>query len=50
VEVGCDIPNDDETPTLVQAYVLQRNYQGLNILHSSKSAEEFDKIEDALTV
>jgi hypothetical protein len=28
---------------------LQRNYQALNILHSSKSAEEFDKIKDALT-
>jgi hypothetical protein len=49
VEVGCDIPDDDETPTPVQAYVLQCNYQALNILHSSVSAEEFDKIEDALT-
>jgi hypothetical protein len=49
VEVGCDILDDDETPTPLQAYVLQRNYQALNILHSSVSAEEFDKIEDALT-
>jgi hypothetical protein len=49
VEVGCIISDDDETPTSVQAYVLQRNYQALNILHSSVSAEEFDKIEDALT-
>jgi hypothetical protein len=49
VEVGCDIPDDDETPTPVQAYVLQRNYQALNILHSFISAEEFDKIEDVLT-
>jgi hypothetical protein len=49
VEVGCDIPDDDETPTSLQAYILQRNYQALNILHSSKSAEEFDKIKDALT-
>jgi hypothetical protein len=49
VEVGCDILNDDETPTPLQAYILQRNYQALNILHSSVSAEEFDKIEYALT-
>jgi hypothetical protein len=49
VEVGCDIPDDDETPIPLQAYVLQRNYQVLNILHSSVSAEEFDKIEDTLT-
>jgi hypothetical protein len=49
VEVGCDIPDDDETPTLLQAYILQRNYQALNILHSSVSTKEFDKIEDALT-
>jgi hypothetical protein len=49
VEVGCDIPDDDETPTPLQAYILQCNYQALNILHSSVSAEEFDKIEDALT-
>jgi hypothetical protein len=28
---------------------LQRNYQALNILHSSTSAEEFDKIKDAFT-
>jgi hypothetical protein len=49
VEVSCDISDDDETPTPVQAYVLERNYQALNILHSSVSAEEFDKIEDALT-
>jgi hypothetical protein len=49
VKVGCDIPDDDETPTPLQAYILQCNYQALNILHSSVSAEEFDKIEDALT-
>jgi hypothetical protein len=49
VEVGCDIPDDDGTPTPLQAYILQRNYQALNILHSSVSAEEFEKIEDALT-
>jgi hypothetical protein len=49
MEVGCDIPDDAETPTPLQAYILQRNYQALNILHSSVSAEEFDKIEDALT-
>jgi hypothetical protein len=49
VEVGCNIPDDDETPTPLQVYTLQRNYQALNILHSSVSAEEFDKIEDALT-
>jgi hypothetical protein len=33
----------------VQAYVLQRNYQALNILHSYVSSEEFDKIEDVPT-
>jgi hypothetical protein len=49
VEVGCEIPDEDETTTPVQAYVLQRNYQALNILHSSVSPEEFDKIEDAPT-
>jgi hypothetical protein len=49
VEVGCDMPDDDETPTPLQAYILQHNYQALNIFHSSISAEEFDKIEDALT-
>jgi hypothetical protein len=27
VEVGCEIPEDDEATTSVQAYVLQRNYQ-----------------------
>jgi hypothetical protein len=27
VEVGCDIPDDDETPTPLQAYILQRNYK-----------------------
>jgi hypothetical protein len=46
VEVGCDIPDDDETPTPLQAYILQRNYQALNILHSSVSAEEFDVTPD----
>jgi hypothetical protein len=49
VEVGCDILDDDETPTPLQAYILQCNYQALNILHSSVSAKEFGKIEDALT-
>jgi len=29
--------------------VLQRNFQALNILHTSVSPEEFDKIEDAPT-
>jgi hypothetical protein len=49
VEVGCEIPEDDEATKPVQAYVLKRNYQALNILHSSVSPEEFDKIEDAPT-
>ena len=49
VEVGCEIPDEDETPTPVQSYVLQRNFQALNILHASVSTEEFDKIEDAPT-
>jgi hypothetical protein len=49
VEVGCDIPDDDETPTPLQDYILQHNYQALNFPHSSVSAEEFDKIEDDLT-
>jgi hypothetical protein len=49
VEIGCDSPDDDETPTPLQAYILHCNYQTLNILDSSVSAEEFDKIEYALT-
>jgi hypothetical protein len=49
VEVGCEIPDEDETTTPVQIYVLQCNYQALNILYSSVSPEEFDKIEDAPT-
>ena len=49
MEVGCEIPDEDETPTPIQAYVLQRNFQALNILHTSVSPEEFDKIEDAPT-
>ena len=49
VEVGCEIPDEDETPTPIQVYVLQRNFQALNILHTSVSLEEFDKIEDAPT-
>jgi hypothetical protein len=49
IEVGCEIPEDGEATTPVQAYVLQRNYQALNILHSSMSPEEFDKIEDSPT-
>ena len=49
IEVGCEIPDEDETPTPIQAYVLQRNFQALNILHTSVSPEEFDKIEDAPT-
>ena len=49
MEVGCEIPNEDETPTPLQQYVLQRNFQVLNILHTSVSSEEFDKIEDPLT-
>jgi hypothetical protein len=40
--VGCAIPDEDETTTSIQAYVLQHNYQALNILHSSVSPEEFD--------
>jgi hypothetical protein len=39
IEVGCEIPEDGEATTPVQAYVLQRNYQALNILHSSVSPE-----------
>jgi hypothetical protein len=50
VEVGCEIPDEDETTISIQAYILQRNYQALNILHSSVSPEEFDKIEDAPTI
>jgi hypothetical protein len=38
-EVGCKIPDEDETTTPVQAYILQRSYQALNILHSSMSPE-----------
>jgi hypothetical protein len=49
IEVGCEIPEDGEATTPVQAYILQRNYQALNILHSSVSPKEFDKIGDALT-
>jgi hypothetical protein len=49
IEVGCEILEDGEATTPVQAYVLQRNYQALNILHSSVSPEEFDKIEDSHT-
>jgi hypothetical protein len=49
IEVGCEIPEDGEATTPVQAYVLQRNYQAINILHSSVSPEEFDKIEDSST-
>jgi len=49
VEVGCEIPDEDETPTPVQSYVMQRNFQALNILHTSVCPEEFDKIEDAPT-
>ena len=26
VEVGCEIPDEDETPTPLQQYVLQRNF------------------------
>ena len=29
VEVGCEIPDEDETPTPLQQYVLQRNFQVL---------------------
>ena len=50
VEVGCEISGEDETPTPLQQYVLQRNFQALNFLHTSVSPEEFDKIEDAPTV
>jgi hypothetical protein len=49
IKIGCEIPEDDEATTPVQAYVLQKNYQALNILHSSVSSEEFDKINDAPT-
>jgi hypothetical protein len=49
IEVGCEILEDGEATTPVQAYILQRNYKALNILHSSVSPKEFDKIEDALT-
>jgi hypothetical protein len=49
IEVGCEIPEDGEATTPVQAYILQRNYQALNILLSSVSPEEFDKIEDSST-
>ena len=49
LEVGREIPDEDETPTPLQQYVLQRNFQTLNILHTSVSPEEFDKIEDAPT-
>ena len=49
VEVGCEIPDEDETPTRIQAYVLQRNFKALNNLHTSMSPEEFDKIEDTPT-
>ena len=27
VEVGCELPEEDETPTPIQSYVLQRNFQ-----------------------
>ena len=49
VEVGCELPEEDETPTPIQSYVLQRNFQVLNMLHTSVSPEEFNKIEDAQT-
>ena len=49
MEVGCKILDEDETPTPVQQYVLQRNFQALNILHTYVSPEEFDKIKDAPT-
>ena len=49
IEIGCEIPDEDETPTPVQVYVPQRNFQALNILHTSVSTEEFHKIEDAST-
>src|SRR6185312_4471864 len=39
VEVGCEILDEDETPTPLQQYVLQRNSQALNILHTSVSPE-----------
>jgi cobalamin biosynthesis protein CobT len=35
VEVGCEITDEDETPTPLQQYVLQRNFQALNTLHAS---------------
>ena len=47
MEVGCEIPNEDETPTPLQQYVLQRNFQALNILHTSVSPKKFDKLEVA---
>ena len=43
VEVGCEIPDEDETPTPLQQYVLQRNFQALNILHTSVSPEELTR-------
>ena len=43
VEVGCKIPDEDETPTPLQQYVLQRNFQALNILHTSVSPEELTR-------
>ena len=49
VEVGCEIPDEDETPMPVQTYVLQQYFQALHILYTSVSPEEFDKIEDAPT-
>ena len=49
MEVGCEIPDEDETPTPIQSYVVQRNFQALNILYTSVSPKEFDKIEDAPT-
>jgi hypothetical protein len=49
MKVGCELPDEDETPTPVQAYVMKRNYHALNIIHTSVSPEEFNKIEDTLT-
>jgi len=49
VEVGCELLEEDETPTPIQSYVLQRNFQALNMLNTSVSPEEFNKIEDAQT-
>ena len=40
VEVGCELPEEDETPTPIQSYVLQRNFQALHMLHTSVSSEE----------